>query len=203
VTHQHHTPVPTAVRSRNRLTACSALVALAAITVTAGCSSDNGDRTTASPAPSSAQPTTTVSADETKARKAVLAAYHGMTDEQVKAYAEASLAGSDITKYATGNALRDVKDAVFVNMQNGIVVKGEPEVIAGENDVTLDTTSKPPRAFLKVCFDTNTWEPVDKKTGKSVAPPNQVKRYTITAQLQQQGSQWLVTDEKADKERTC
>ncbi|TLS45752.1 hypothetical protein FE633_13395 [Streptomyces montanus] len=144
-----------------------------------------------------------MSADEAQARKAVIAAYQSMADEQAKAYAKSSLAGSDITKYATGKALRDVKDAVFVNMQNGIVVKGEPKVIAAEDDVTLDTTSKPQRASLQVCFDTNTWKPVDKKTGKSVAPPNQVKRYTITANLQQQRSRWLVTDEKADKEKTC
>jgi len=203
VTDDHNSSVTTIVRIRNRRTVSTALVALAAMATAAGCSSGNKDESDQSPAPSSTAPTKTVSADEAQARKAVIAAYQGMTDEQVKAYAKSSLAGSNIIKYATGKALRDVKNAVFVNMQNGIVVHGEPEVTADEDDVTLDTASKPQRASLQVCFDMNTWEPIDKKTGKSVAPPEQVKRYTITVQLQEQGSRWLVTEEKADKEKKC
>ncbi|MEU6578200.1 hypothetical protein [Streptomyces sp. NPDC046805] len=191
----------TAVRIRNLRTVASALAALAGITMVAGCSSGSGDKTDPSPTPSSAAPTKTVSNEEAQARKAVIAAYQGMTDEQVKAYAKSSLAGIDITKYATGAALRDTKDTVFVNMQNGIVVKGEPKVTASEDDVTLDASGT--QATLAVCFDLNTWVSVDKKTGKSVAPPHQVKRYPITARLQKQSSQWLVADEKADKEKTC
>ncbi|KUM97374.1 hypothetical protein AQI95_41900 [Streptomyces yokosukanensis] len=126
-----------------------------------------------------------------------------MTNERVKAYAKASLDGSNITKYATGDALWEVKNAVFINMRNDIVVKGEPKVTATEDDASVDLDSTPPRATLRVCFDNNTWDPVDKKNGKSVAPPNQVKRYTINANLQKQGAQWLVTEAKADKERTC
>ncbi|MFD7283652.1 hypothetical protein ACFV80_43345 [Streptomyces sp. NPDC059862] len=148
-------------------------------------------------------PTDSLSAVEAQARKDVIAAYQGMTTEQVKAYAKASLKGSDITKYATGKALRDVKDAVFVNMQNGIVVQGEPQVSAAEDDVDLSLDSSPQRATLRVCFDMNTWEPVYKESGKSAAPPDQVKRYTITAELQNQANQWQVTDEKANKEQKC
>ncbi|MDQ1051875.1 hypothetical protein [Streptomyces sp. V4I2] len=142
-----------------------------------------------------------MSSAEAQARKDVIAAYQGMTEEQAKAYAKSSFAGSDITKYATGDALRDAKDTVFVNMQNGIVVKGEPKVTVANDDVTLDASGR--QATLTVCFDLNTWESIDKKTGKSVTPPNQVKRYTITAHLQKQSSRWLVTNEKADKEKTC
>jgi hypothetical protein len=179
----------------------SALVATAALIMTAGCSS--GDNSTADPSPSHSdtKPSKTASADEAQARKAVITAYQGMTDEEVKAYAKSSLAGSNITKYTTGDALRDAKDTVFVNMQNGIVVKGEPKVSASEDDVTFDASGK--RAALAVCFNLNTWESVDKKTGKSVTPPNQVKRYTITAHLEKQSSRWLVTDEKADKAKAC
>ncbi|MEW1648382.1 hypothetical protein [Streptomyces sp. NPDC091219] len=181
----------------------AALVAFSALAAAAGCSSGGGDTAQTSPSPATASATAAVSASDAQDRKDVISAYQGMTDEQVKAYAKSSLAGSRITTYATGKALRDVKNSVFVNLQNGIVVKGEPKVTAGEDDVTLNSTGTAQRASLTVCFDMNTWEPVDKKTGKSVAPPHQVKRYTIAAQLQKQGSQWQVTDEKADKERTC
>ncbi|WP_371666380.1 hypothetical protein OG985_48370 [Streptomyces sp. NBC_00289] len=204
MTHEHHGPRLAAVRFRNRRAAASALLALAAITLAAGCSSSGGTKADSSPTPSSAQPTETVSADEAQARKAVIAAYQGMTDETVKAYAKSSLAGSNITKYATGKALRDVKDAVFIDMRNGIVSKGEPKVIAGEDDVSLGPGGgEAQRATLHVCFDMNTWEPINKRTGKSVSPPDQVKRYIITAHLQKQANQWRVTDEKANKERPC
>ncbi|WP_406436518.1 hypothetical protein OHB14_62190 [Streptomyces sp. NBC_01613] len=203
MTQEDHRTALTAVRIRNLRTVSSALVALAAITLSAGCSSGDGDKADTSPTPSSAKPTKTVSADEAQARKDVIAAYRGMTDEQVKAYAKGSLSGSKITDYATGKALRDVKNDVFINMQNGIVSKGEPKVIASESGVQVNLDSTPKKATLRLCFDQNTWTPVDKKTGKSVAPPKQVKRYTINANLENQGDRWRVTDEKADKERTC
>ncbi|MCH5677300.1 hypothetical protein [Streptomyces gilvus] len=203
MTQQHHTPSPTAARARNRRAVISALLTLAAITTGAGCSSSDGNKTDTSPTPSTVAPTTTVSAEEEQARKAVVAAYKGMTNERVKAYARSSLAGSQITSYATGKALRDVKNTVFVNMRNGIVFKGEPKVTAHEDDVALKSANKPSRASLLVCFDTNTWDPINKKTGKSVAVPNQVKRYTITADLQRVGSRWLVIEQDANLEKTC
>lgn len=193
----------TAVRIRNRRL-LPALLTLAAVTMAAACSSSEEDPSAGgSPSPTTASPTDTLSAAEAQARKDVIAAYQGMTTEQVKAYAKASLKGSNITKYATGKALRDVKDAVFVNMQNGIVVQGEPKVTASEEDVDLSLDGSPQRATLRLCFDMNTWEPIYKESGKSAAPPDQVKRYTITANLQKQANQWRVTDEKADKEQKC
>ncbi|MET7456260.1 hypothetical protein ABZT03_31160 [Streptomyces sp. NPDC005574] len=202
MTREHRsTAKPTTVRVTPRRTVSTALIALASIATAAACSSSDEPKDDHSPTPSITAPTKTVSADEAQARKAVIAAYEGMTVEEVKAYAKSSFAGSNITKYATGNALRDAKDTVFVNMQNGIVVRGEPKAAASEDDVELDASGT--RAILTVCFDLNTWESINKKTGKSVVPPNQIKRYTITAHLQKQYSRWLVTDEKADKEKTC
>ncbi|MFC4469225.1 hypothetical protein ACFPH6_32710 [Streptomyces xiangluensis] len=202
VTRRAHRNAHPVVRFRKRRKAQSLLLALTALTVTAGCSSsDGGDNAPATPTKPS--PSSTLSAEEAQARKDVIAAYQRMTDEQVTAYAKASLRGSKITQYATGKALRDVKDAVFVNLQNGIVFKGEPTVTASDDDVDLNLDGTPQRATLNLCFDMNTWEPVNKTTGKSVAPPKQVKRYTVTAHLQNQGDRWQVADETADKEETC
>ncbi|MPY30123.1 hypothetical protein FNH09_01960 [Streptomyces adustus] len=177
------------------------LVTLFAAAAMTGCSSSGDGKAEESPSASTASPTNSPNAEEAQARKDVIAAYRGMNDEEVKAYAKSSLAGSNITKYATGAALRDAKDTVFVNMRNGIVVRGEPKVTATEDDVALSAAGT--RATLTVCFDLNTWESIDKKTGESVTPPKQVKRYVITAHLQKQSSEWLVTDEKANKEKTC
>ncbi|MGW3312051.1 hypothetical protein ACWDG9_36330 [Streptomyces sp. NPDC001073] len=178
----------------------AALVAFSVLAA-AGCSSGGGDVAQKPSTPTGASATASVSASDTQDRKAVIAAYQGMNNEQVKAYARSSLDGSNITKYATGAALRDTKDTVFVNLQNGIVVKGEPKVTVTEDDVAFNAAGT--RATLTVCFDLNSWESVDKETGKSVTPPNQVKRYTTVAHLQEQDSRWLVTDEKADKTKSC
>ncbi|MCX5083727.1 hypothetical protein [Streptomyces sp. NBC_00401] len=177
---------------------------MTALIAATGCSTANeGGKGAGTTAPSSAAPTRTVSPEETEARNAVVAAYQGMNDEQVKAYASGSLKGSRITQFATGNALRDTKDTIFVNLQNDIVYKGKPIVTASSDDVDVNLKSDPKRATLRVCFDMNTWEPVNKKTGKSVAPPNQTKRYTLNAKLRTMGDRWLVTDGSADKEREC
>ncbi|WP_371666769.1 hypothetical protein OG985_03610 [Streptomyces sp. NBC_00289] len=127
------------------------------------------------------------------------ATYRSLNAEQIKAYAKASLAGTQIAKYATGKELRDVKDAVFVNMQSDIVFTGEPKITAKEDDVVLNLEATPQRATLRLCFDLNTWEPKYKKTGKSAAAPNQAKGYPITAHLQEQASQWRVAEERADR----
>ncbi|WP_405778673.1 hypothetical protein OG512_48760 [Streptomyces sp. NBC_01378] len=190
------------IRNQNRIPIL--FMGVAALIAATGCSTANeGGKGAGTTAPSSAAPTRTVSPKETEARKAVVAAYQGMNDEQVKAYASGSLKGSRITQFATGNALRDTKDTIFVNLQNDIVYKGKPIVTASSNDVEVDLKSDPKRATLRVCFDMNTWEPVNKKTGKSVAPPNQTKRYTLNAKLRTMGDRWLVTDGSADKERKC
>ncbi|MFJ1974101.1 hypothetical protein ACIO93_36340 [Streptomyces sp. NPDC087903] len=203
MTHKHRTPLLTVVRVQNRRTVSSALLVLAAITITAGCSTDGETKADPSPTPSGAEPTKTVSADEAQARKAVIATYRALNAEQIKAYARASLAGTQIAKYATGKELREVKDAVFVNMQSDIVFKGEPKITANEDDVVLNLDASPQQATLRLCFDLNTWEPTYKKTGKSAAAPNQVKRYPITAHFQEQARQWRVIDERADKESKC
>ncbi|MFD7205959.1 hypothetical protein [Streptomyces sp. NPDC059893] len=190
------------IRNQNRIPIL--FMGVATLIAATGCSTANeGGKGAGTTAPSSAAPTRTVSPEETEARKAVVAAYQGMNDEQVKAYASGSLKGSRITQFATGNALRDTKDTIFVNLQNDIVFKGKPIVTASSNDVEVDLKSEPKRATLRVCFDMNTWEPVNKKTGKSVAPPNQTKRYTLNAKLRTMGDRWLVTDGSADKERKC
>ncbi|MFD0033795.1 hypothetical protein ACFVJK_37305 [Streptomyces sp. NPDC127172] len=190
------------IRNQNRIPIL--FMGVATLIAATGCSTANeGGKGAKTTAPSSAPPTRTVSPEETEARKAVVAAYQGMNDEQVKAYASGSLKGSRITQFATGNALRDTKDTIFVDMQNDIVFKGKPKLTIAPKDVEVDLKSEPKRATLRVCFDMNTWEPVNKKTGKSVAPPDQAKRYTLNAKLLLRGGLWLVSDDVADKERKC
>ncbi|MFE4674470.1 hypothetical protein [Streptomyces sp. NPDC056723] len=191
------------IRNQNRIPIL--LMGAVALIAAAGCSTaDEGGKRAGTTTPSSAAPPSkTVSPDEARARKAVVAAYQGMNDEQVKAYASGSLKGSRITQFATGNALRDTKDTIFVNLQNDIVYKGKPIVTASADNVEVDLKSDPKRATLRVCFDMSTWEPINKKTGKSVAPSNQTQRYTLNAKLRTMGDRWLVTDGSADKQRKC
>lgn len=204
------TPVPGHRTKRGLVRACrqaAALLIASCVMGLASCSDGSPPGTTKEAVPSSpaseSTGTATLSTAETQARKDAIAAYMAMTAEQVKAYAQGSLKGSQITRYATGMALRDTKDTVFVNSQSDIIMKGEPKVTASEEDVELSLDGSPPRATLQVCFDMNTWKPIYKASGKSAAPPNQAKRYMITAKVKKQGDLWLVTDEAADKERTC
>ncbi|MFE9687535.1 hypothetical protein [Streptomyces sp. NPDC006285] len=173
------------------------------MSVTAGCSSTNSKDDNSPPAPPLLSASATLSAEEIRARKDVITAYRAMNDAQIAAYAKASLKDSRITQYATGKALRDVKDAVFVNVQNDIVFTGAPKVTALEEDVDLNLGGTPKRATLNLCFDMNTWVPINKTTGKSVAAPARAKRYTVTAHLQNRADRWQVTEESADKDTPC
>lgn len=188
---------------RNRRAAPPLLVVCAALSVTAGCSSTSTEAGNGAPVAPPLSASATLSAEEIRARKDVITAYQAMTDAQIAAYAHASVKDSRITQYATGKALRDVKDAVFVNVQNDIVFTGEPKVTAVEEDVDLDLGGTPQRATLNLCFDMNTWAPVNKKTGKSVAAPARTKRYTVIAHLQNRADRWQVTEESADKDTPC
>jgi len=177
-----------------------AVPGVAMVVLLAGCGGDPSDDDTSSPAASvSASPSEDPAV--ATAKKAVVAAYTGMVDEQVKAFAKGSLKGSKLDDYAAEKSLSNLKGALLFNIQQGIVTKGEPKFEVTSTTVDLD--SSPHEATLTVCFDNNTWKSYDKKTGKSVSAPNQQKRYVVTEKLRTIGKRWFVIDGTTDREQAC
>jgi hypothetical protein len=151
--------------------------------------SDNPAReSSSSPGPSKKDPNAVQ-------KRAVLETYNRMWEEQVKAYAKASIKGTKLRDYSAGYALADAETAMDGYQAKGIVAKGAPK-----HDVTLTglkPEKKTPWAALTDCLDTGPWKRVYVKTGKPVdMPKNRVVRYLTKVQAEKWGTTWKIVDVK-------
>jgi hypothetical protein len=152
--------------------------------------------------PAPATHSTTPSPDPTAdAKQAVLTAYKGMVDAEVKALNTNSLANSDIEKYTEDKALAGAKDSLFQDMQGNIVFKGKPSYTI--QNVSVDLAPTPHTAQVTVCWDNKNWTPVNKSTGKSATAPGQPQRYVMTESLRTIGNRWVVIDGTTERGKAC
>jgi hypothetical protein len=185
---------------RTRVVAASA--AVAALLAAAGCSSSK--HTDALP-PTSAAPATSASAspsDPAAADKAaVLDVYSKFWAEQVKAYAQGQVTGTDLNKYAANLALSSARAGVNNDTQAGFVLKGAPKNDAKVD--AIDVTASPKKATLTDCLDVSGWTPVDIKTGAAKPVTNKNLKYVVTATALLEGSAWMITEINSDMSRPC
>ncbi|MCX4516068.1 hypothetical protein OG402_38325 [Streptomyces anulatus] len=155
---------------------------------------DGAKPSAAPPAASSPTPAATTSADPDAAEKtAVITSYEAMTREQMKAYRQADATGTDLEKYATTEALGQIRNDL-ANMQTaGTVVRGE---LGHDTEVTgLDMEAQTPTATLSDCVDLSGYETYDVKAKKVIPlPTEQPLRYVMTATAQRWDGRWMVTD---------
>ncbi|MFE6904117.1 hypothetical protein ACFVFJ_46235 [Streptomyces sp. NPDC057717] len=193
------------LRSRNRL------IGVVAISCTAlalsACSDGSGDKDEAKPSASatptkSVAPSTSSDPDES-VKKEVLAVYSHFRAEQAKAYANGTIDGTKVQKYATAEAFGTVKVDLMSLQKAGNVGKGAPVTRAGVEDVRVNLTAKIPKATIKDCLDVSNWTVVNRKTGKTLpSPKGQLKRYVNDVSLEKWGKQWLVLTDTA-RSRAC
>lgn len=190
------------VRAR---TYATALLITGTLVALAGCSESSAtdDAANESASPSSAAPSMSASPDgQAQAEDEVRTAYTAFWGEQVKAYAQADIKGTELKKYATKDALARAMSDVLVMQKAGTVTKGSPvnDVI----EVTVTLTGKTPTATLRDCLDISNWRTVKKKTGSvQPFPTNQPLRYVTTATAEKWGKQWMITELTPDGDSTC
>ncbi|MGI5143932.1 hypothetical protein [Streptomyces sp. CA-106110] len=139
-------------------------------------------------------PASTLPADpDAKEEAAVLAAYDGMTAEQAKAYRQASEKGTALERYATLNALGQIRNDLTRLKKSGAIVRGG---IGHDAQVTaLDMTAETPKASLSDCIDLSKYETYDTKAKKVIPlPTTQPLRYRATATAERWEGRWMVTD---------
>ncbi|MEU6987372.1 hypothetical protein ABZ946_28785 [Streptomyces sp. NPDC046324] len=191
------------VRRKRGVAALGGAVALAL--ALAGCGGDGGDGKAAS-APSTANVTSvppTSAADPQAAEKtAVLAAYNAMTEQEAKAYAKADTNGTQLEKYATLDALGQIRVAVARMKEAGTVVRGE---VGHDAKVTaLDMDTKTPKATLSDCVDLSNYQTWDIRAKKAIPlPSNQPLRYVATATAEKWPTGWIVTSVNFQGGPTC
>ncbi|MGW4560998.1 hypothetical protein ACWEN3_00895 [Streptomyces sp. NPDC004561] len=192
----------TAVRFRNL--AAPSLMLCTALTLSACSSSDEGGKNSAQTSPpASSAPASTASADPDAAEKAaVLKTYNAFWAEQVKAYAQGNIQGTDLKKYASKDALGGAMGDVLVMKQAGNATTGAPTHRTQVTSLTL--TGSIPKATVQDCMDISNWKIIKKATGKvQPFPSNQPLRYITTAAVEKWGKQWMITKLTPDGDHTC
>ncbi|MCX4429077.1 hypothetical protein [Streptomyces mirabilis] len=185
------------VRVRNHHRTAVLLLALAALTVTTGCSSGSHD---ASPK-QSATPSATQSVDPNAAEKAkVLEAYRNMWEARNRTYAQAKL-DPKLSSYAGNKALSNIKVTLLYYQDHGTLMKGQP--VNSPQVTGIDTESKPKKATITDCVDTSRYDEVDAKTGKKVPVGTGSRRHVYNATAINAQGKWIIWTTDIDRERTC
>ncbi|MFG2440567.1 hypothetical protein [Streptomyces sp. NPDC048508] len=192
------------VRSRN---ITSYLVGLCGVLALSACSSSGGGRQ-AEAAPST---TSTVVEGHTRtkaskgpdalAKDELLAAYRRYLDEITKAYAQADVAGTDVSKYASGNALVTVQSETKALKNADRVITGE---LTSTPEVTMiDLERRVPRATVTDCIDVAQWNVIDRDSKNKVAmPAERLLKYVEIVSMEKWGKQWVVLKDMP-QERKC
>ncbi|WP_405655524.1 hypothetical protein OG581_42025 [Streptomyces sp. NBC_01386] len=180
--------------------------ALSAVLMLSGCgSSAGGDNPSAkSPATPPTPSESSTKADPEAAEKAsVLDSYRRMWAEQMKAYRKADAKGTDLTKYASLDALGKFRLDLAHMKENSTVIKGKLGH-QGTKVSALDMKAKTPKATVTDCVDLSAWQTYDVKAKKVIPlPSNQPMRYMTTAKAERWNGHWMVTDYTPDGERKC
>ncbi|WP_405499637.1 hypothetical protein [Streptomyces anulatus] len=179
--------------TRHRAGLCAAVTLVLALTGCGG-SDDGAKPSAAPPVASSPAPTASASVDPDAAEKtAVIASYEAMAREQMKAYRQADATGTGLEKYATTEALGQIRNDIDNMKSSGTVVRGE---LGHDAEVTeLDMKAQTPTATLSDCVDLSGYETYDVKAKKVIPlPTEQPLRYVMTATAQRWDGRWMVTD---------
>ncbi|MEU3606234.1 hypothetical protein AB0E83_12375 [Streptomyces sp. NPDC035033] len=181
---------------------------LALVLALTGCTADTDAKARTLPTP--APPVTvtpapaTTSADPQAAEKAAaLKVFASMWAERAKTYAKADLKGTALEKYATTNALGQIRLDLARMKKAGTVVRSAPRQTAA-TVTTLDLAAEIPTATLTSCVDMTTYEAYS-TTRKEVIPlPSaQPRRYVATATVEKWDAGWIVTTYTPEGARTC
>ena len=194
----------TAVRIREYATAVLIAGGLLLVTACGGGGESGPSAKNSPPARStSTPPAASARTDpQSQAKADVLTAYDGFWDAQVKAYAKASIKGTDLEKYATKKALGRAMGDVLVMQKAGTATTGAPTHDAKVTSLTL--TGATPKATVQDCLDISNWKTVKRKTGiVRPFPSTQPLRYVTTAKAEKWGKQWMITEVTPDGTRTC
>ncbi|MFJ3438878.1 hypothetical protein ACIPMU_35740 [Streptomyces cyaneofuscatus] len=178
---------------RHKAGLCAAVTLVLALTGCGG-GDDGAKPSAAPPAASSPAPSLSASVDpQTAEKRAVLASYTAMATEQMKAYRKADAKGTDLEKYATTEALGQIRNDLANMKAAGTVVRGE---LGHDAEVTaLDMEAQTPTATLSDCVDLSGYETYDVKAKKVIPlPTQQPLRYVMTATAQRWDGRWMVTD---------
>ena len=177
----------------------------AAVSLLAACTSSGAhpspSPTMASSTSTTASPTPTVDPAVAQAKTAVLEAYSGFWDAQVRALAEPTAEPpAELARFSVDKAFAGVGQALFEYKRQGIVMTGTPVLDPKVDTIELGANAN---AHILDCVDSTTWVPVFRDTGKPAAAPGQAPRLEVEAWAIIYDGRWVIRETNVHRDTPC
>jgi len=104
-----------------------------------------------------------------------------------------------LAQYASGNALALLVHGLYMNLQDGIVTKGQPEL--HPQVTSLSPATNPTQASISDCFDDTRW--LEYKTNGALANNTPGGHHATTAIVQESAGTWKVSMLAVQASGTC
>jgi hypothetical protein len=182
------------------------LLAAGAVVTLASCGTDSSadDPRHTPPSPSPSSPTVSDSSSTRPSADPgdpIEAAYRKYWEEKVKAYAKASVQGTDLKKYAVAEAFTTAEMEVQALKTKGLVATGKP--VLAPKVTSVDNNRKVPQGTLSDCTDVSDWTLVQQSSGADVTlPDDRLTKYVTKAVAEKWYGRWVIV-KVTPEDRTC
>ena len=138
------------------------------------------------------------------AAEIVLRAYRGYWTAQVRAMSTGRADGSDLSTYATGEALSDSYADVVRLDSSGLLMAGAPQnrpVVTAVGP--LRGVKGEQQATLQDCLDVSGWHQVTAHGGRVSEPDHRLLRYPLVVTARTVRGAWMISQVVRETGRTC
>jgi hypothetical protein len=134
----------------------------------------------------------------------VLGSYRGFWAAQVLAMSTGRADGSDLSTYATGEALSDSYANVVRLDSAGLLMVGAPQIHPVVTAVgPLSGVPGEKQAILQDCLDVSGWHQVTAHGGRTSDPDHRLLRYPLVVTARTVGGAWMISQVTRETGRTC
>ncbi len=138
------------------------------------------------------------------AAEVVLRAYRGYWAAQIRAMSTGHADGSDLSTYATGEALSDSYANVVRLVSAGLLMSGAPQIHPVVTAVgPLRGAAGEQQATLQDCLDVSGWHQVTAQGGRTSEPGDRLLRYPLVVTARTVGGAWMISEVTRKTGRTC
>ncbi|WP_370062108.1 hypothetical protein [Streptacidiphilus sp. MAP5-3] len=134
----------------------------------------------------------------------VLRAYAGYWAAQVRAMSTGQADGSDLSTYATGEALSDSYADVVRLVGGGLRMRGAPVSDPKVTSVgALSGASGVDQATVVDCLDVSGWHQVLASSGRTDEPATRLTRYQVVATARTVRGVWMISQITRETDKPC
>ena len=164
----------------------------------AACSADSGSPpgptvssgAVSPPAPSSGTPSSTPTSATELARRDAVAAYVAMWKADAQASHTSDWRATDLSRYASGEALQVLTGGLYADHANGLVSRGEP--INDPEVTSTDPVDAPKTVMISDCSDSRNWVRYKADGSAFTDTPGGLRRIVAEVRIHTDGV-WRVT----------